>query len=61
MKDMVNHQNCGLQGNEAKVAFVVQIERSLRQVLGRTWQHCWFQHVLQPTSSQCASQPKYGA
>ena len=23
-----NHQNCGLQGNEAKAAFVVQIERS---------------------------------
>ena len=24
-------------------------------------QQCWFQHVLQPTSSQCASQPQYGA
>ena len=54
-----NHQNCGLQGNEAKAAFVVQVERSLCHVLGRTWQQCWFQHVLQPTSSQCASHPQY--
>ena len=25
------------------------------------FQQCWFQHVLQHTSSQCASQSKYGA
>ena len=62
MKDMVIIRTAGFKEMKQKRHLLYKLrEDKSMPCFGKNMATMLFQHVLQPTSSQCASQPQYGA